>query len=172
MPFAVLLVGAILVVVAFNNTAGTLATELEGDIPGFFKWAAAIAAILGIGYVPGLRTPSRYLLGLVLLVILLVNYKGILAGFQNFLTSTPTTGGGGNTSPTQPYATSPTSNATPSASAIAGGSGTTVNAATTAATSFSTLGGLLKGGINFGSCLFGTGGAANPSTGSNMGLGN
>ena len=120
MPFAVLLVGAILVVVAFNNTAGNLATELEGDIPGYFKWAAAIAAILGLGYIPGMREPSRWLLGLVLLVVLLVNYQSIIAGFKNFLTSTPTTGGGGNTSPTQPYATAPTSNAVPSASAIAG----------------------------------------------------
>ena len=181
MPFAVLLVGAILVVVAFNNTAGTLATELEGDIPGFFKWAAAIAAILGIGYVPGLRTPSRYLLGLVLLVILLVNYKGILAGFQNFLTSTPTTGGGGNTSPTQPYATAPTSNAAPSASAIAGTGGTTSSGipgvpgltANPFAGLPTSLGQFFKlPGLNFGSPIFGTGGAANPSTGSSMGLGN
>ena len=73
MPFAILLIGAILVVTAFNNSFGTLASELESDIPPYFKWAAAIAAILGLGYIPGLRTPSRYLLGLVLLVILLTN---------------------------------------------------------------------------------------------------
>jgi hypothetical protein len=170
MPFAVLLVGAILVVVAFNNTAGTLATQLEGDIPGYFKWAAAIAAILGLGYIPGLRTPSRYLLGLVLFVVLLVNYTNIINGFKTFLTTTPTTGGGGNPNPTTPYATNPTSNAAPSASAIAGtGGGST---ATPNILGGSVMGGLLSGGINLGSKLFGSGGAANPSTGANLGLGN
>jgi hypothetical protein len=174
MPFAILILGAILVITAFNNSFGTLASELEGDIPGYFKWAAAIAAILGIGYVPGLRTPSRYLLGLVLLVVLLKNYSGIFSGFKSFLTSSgAATSGAGAANPTAGYVAAPTSNATPTAQQIAGGgSGTTVNAATAAATSFNTLGGLLKGGINFGSSIFGKGGAANPSTGSNMGLGN
>jgi hypothetical protein len=177
MPFAILIVGAILVVTAFNNSFGTLATQLEGDIPGYFKWAAAIAAILGIGYVPGLRTPSRYLLGLVLLVVLLKNYQQIFSGFQTFLTSSgAATGGAGAANPTAAYVAAPTSNATPSAASIGGGSGSTATAststATTAATSFNVLGGLLKGGINFGSSIFGTGGAANPSTGANLGLGN
>jgi len=48
MPFAILIIGAILVITAFNNSFGTLATQLEGDIPGYFKWAAAIAAILDV----------------------------------------------------------------------------------------------------------------------------
>jgi len=131
MPFAILIIGAILVVVAFNNTAGQLATELETDIPGYFKWAAAIAAILGLGYIPGLRVPSRWLLGLVLLVILLKNYSQIIAGFQSFLTTTPSTAAAGNASPTQAYAINPTSNAVPSASAIAGTGGTTGTTPTT-----------------------------------------
>lgn len=84
MPFALILIGAVIVVVAFNGTQAGLASELENDIPGFFKWAAAIAAILGLGFVPGLRTPSRWLLALVALVILLTNYQRIIAGFQNF----------------------------------------------------------------------------------------
>jgi hypothetical protein len=166
MPFAVLLIGAILVIVAFNNSAPALVSQLEGDIPGYFKWAAAIAAILGIGYIPGLRTPTRYLLALVLLVILLKNYTKIYAGFQSFLTGsgTPSGTGAGTPNPTASY----TSTYAPGAAAP----GPTVSPATTAATSFSTLGGLLRGGINFGSSLFGTGGAANPSTGANTGLGN
>src|SRR5262245_5782177 len=57
MPVALILIGGILIVVAFQNTMGQLARELEADIPGFFVWVVAIAAILGLGYVPGLKTP-------------------------------------------------------------------------------------------------------------------
>jgi len=105
MPFAILIVGAILVIVAFNNSAPALVSELEADIPPYFKWATAIAAILGLGYIPGLRTPSRYLLGLVLLVVLLKNYTGIIAGFQTFLTGsgTPSGVGAGNPNPSSSY---------------------------------------------------------------------
>jgi hypothetical protein len=122
MPFAVLLIGVILVVVAFNNSMGALASELEADIPAYFKWAAAIAAILGLGYIPGLRTPSRYLLGLVLLVVLLVNYQQIIAGFKNFLTGSgaPTGVGAGTASPSTAYATNPATTSPPTAAQITG----------------------------------------------------
>jgi hypothetical protein len=158
MPFAVLLIGAILIIVAFNNSASALASQLEGDVPGYFKWAAAIAAILGIGYLPGMRTPSRYLLGLVLLVVLLKNYTTIYSGFQTFLTSGGATTGAGAAQPTPTASyTSTYAPAAATPSNILGGS---------------VMGGLLSGGINLGSKLFGTGGAANPSTGANLGLGN
>jgi hypothetical protein len=128
MPFVILLIGAILIITAFNNSFSALATQLESDIPAYFKWAAAIVAILGIGYIPGLRTPSRYLLGLVLLVILLTNYQQILSGLQTFFTSggTATAGVGAST-------------ATPSASytatyAPAAASGTTTQGTTSAGT--------------------------------------
>ena len=84
MPFIAIIIGAILIVAAFQGTQGTLATALEQDIPGFFKWAIAIAVILGLGYIPGLRTPTRWLLGLVVLVIVLKNYQNIFNGFKNF----------------------------------------------------------------------------------------
>ena len=84
MPLGLILIGAILIVVAFQNTMGQLATELQADLPGFFVWLLAIAAILGLGYVPGMKVPSRWLLGLVALVILLTNYKKIFEGFTTF----------------------------------------------------------------------------------------
>lgn len=87
MPFAALLIGAILIVVAFNNSFGALATELETDIPAYFKWAIAIVAILALGYIPGMRTPSRWLLGLVALVIILVDWPKIQSGFSSFASS-------------------------------------------------------------------------------------
>jgi hypothetical protein len=84
LPFIAIIIGGILIVVAFMGTQTTLAQNLEKDVPGFFKWAIAIAVILGLGYVPGLRTPSRWLIGLVALVVVLTQGKGIFAGFQKF----------------------------------------------------------------------------------------
>lgn len=83
MPVALIVLGAILIVVAFNNTHGQLAIGLRQDVPEFFVWGLAIVAILGLGYVPALKTPSRWLLGLVVLVIVLVNYKSFLDGIKN-----------------------------------------------------------------------------------------
>lgn len=129
MPFVVLLVGAILIVTAFNNSFGTLASELESDIPGFFKWGAAIAAIVGLGYVPGLRTPSRWLLGLVLLVILLTNYNQVISGFQSFLTSGgQAAGGAGAADPSAAYATNPTGTASAPTQAEIAGDGSSASA--------------------------------------------
>jgi hypothetical protein len=136
MPFAILLIGALLVVVAFNNSMSALASELEADVPGYFKWAAAIAAIVGLGYIPGFRTPSRYLLGLVLLVILLSNNSQIIAGFQSFFASSGTASsvGAGAANPSTAYATNPTTTSAPTAAQIAGsGSGSTATASTTGA---------------------------------------
>jgi hypothetical protein len=120
MPFAALLIGALLIIVAFNNSFPALVSELETDIPGYFKWAAAIAAIVGLGYIPGLRTPSRYLLGLVLLVILLTNYSQIYAGFTSFA-SAPGSGSGTGAAQPAPAASYIAANAP----AAASGTGTT-----------------------------------------------
>lgn len=84
MPFIALLIGAILIIVAFQGTHTQLAAELEKDIPGFFKWLIAIVIVLGLGYIPGFERPSRWLLGLVALVIVLTQYQAIINGFKNF----------------------------------------------------------------------------------------
>jgi hypothetical protein len=162
MPFVVLIVGAILIIAAFNNTYSKLAAELETDVPGFFKWAAAIAAIVALGYVPGLRVPTRWLLALVMLVLLLKNYSQIYAGFTSFAQSNPAPTGAAVPTPTAGFIANPATTSPPTVGS--GGTGPIVGG--------SVMGGLLSGGINLGSKLFGTGGAANPSTGSNLGLGN
>jgi hypothetical protein len=127
MPFAALLIGAILIVVAFNNSFGQLASELETDIPGYFKWAAAIAAILALGYIPGLKTPSRYLLGLVALVVVLTNWSQIQSGLTSFASSGGTASGtgAGAANPSAAYVANPATTATPTATQVAGGAGTT-----------------------------------------------
>lgn len=107
MPFILLLVAAIFIVSAFNNTQATLATALEQDVPPYIKWAAALAAVGALGYIPGMRTISRYLLALVLVVIFLRNYQAILAGF---------TAAAGGSQPLQ-------SQATPAAQYVSSGGG-------------------------------------------------
>jgi predicted membrane protein len=92
MPFVAILVGVILIMVAINNTYRDMAKELETDIPGYFVWGIAIAALVGLGFVPGLKTPSRWLLGLIVLTVALTQYKTIIAGFQQFAGSGGQTG--------------------------------------------------------------------------------
>jgi hypothetical protein len=150
MPIALILIGAILVIVAFNNTMGDLARALQADIPGFFIWAAAIAVILGLGYVPGLKTPSRWLLVLVGLVILLTNYQKIFTGLTTFATT-----GGGSTgagtppaNPASTFASSPTG-PQPTAAQVSGdnaAAGAAGGAATGSAIG-SAIGGLTGGGL-------------------------
>lgn len=82
MPLILLLIAAVFIVSAFQNTQADLAAALEQDGPGYLKWAAALAAVGALGWVPGMQKPSRYLLALVLLVIFLRNYQAILQGFQ------------------------------------------------------------------------------------------
>lgn len=123
MPFVIILAGALVVIAAFNNAQADLGKAIEQDLPGFFKWGAAIAAILALGYVPGLRTPSRWLLALVLLVLFLTNYQGILAGLKDFAGSgSASVGGGGVPTPASTFAATPDAGSAPTAAQVAGSS--------------------------------------------------
>ena len=132
MPFAAILIGAIIVIAAINNSHGALAQELETDIPGYFKWAVAIAAILSLGFAPGMKVPSRWLLALVLVVLVLTNYQNILAGFTGFASSNVTAGGGGAAQPAAGYVSNPQS--TPTQSEISGSSSSAQTSVASAAT--------------------------------------
>ena len=83
MPIVILLVGAILLVAAWKNTLGAVGSALAADVPPFGRQFAAIGLVGALGIVPGMRLPSRYLLGLVMLVIVLTQYKSVLAGLRN-----------------------------------------------------------------------------------------
>jgi hypothetical protein len=87
-PFVLAIVGAILVIAAIRNTHGDLATALETDVPPYMVWAAALFGVGAIGWIPGMRGISRMLLALVVLVLVLANYKEILGGFTS-LASAP-----------------------------------------------------------------------------------
>ena|SRR5271165_666592 len=81
MVLALLLVGILLVTAGVRGTAGSLSTQFGSDMTGtdgFIVWLGALLVIGLIGYVPGFQRPSRYLLALVLVVILLAN-NGVFA---------------------------------------------------------------------------------------------
>ena len=82
MPLVLIFIGAILMVSAFRNTQGSLASALMQDVPAYLTWAAAIVAVGAIGFIPKLQPVSRALLALVLTVIVLRNYQAAIAGFQ------------------------------------------------------------------------------------------
>lgn len=76
MPFALIIIGAILAVSAFRNTYSDLGKLVVGDLTGsnsFLVWIGAIGIIGAIGYVPQLQSPSRALLALILLAMFLAN---------------------------------------------------------------------------------------------------
>lgn len=83
MLFAALIIGVVLIVAAIRNSQAALFSALATDVPEYVIWAAAIVAVGAIGYVPGLKPVSRGLLALVILVVILNNYKAILAGFES-----------------------------------------------------------------------------------------
>lgn len=103
MAAVLLLIGLILIIAAVRGTHGTLFGALGQDVPAFFVWGAAIVAVASLGFVPGLRTISRGLLALILVVIVTRNYQAILSGFQNAgiaasATPSPAPGGSQQTS--------------------------------------------------------------------------
>jgi hypothetical protein len=106
MIFIALLIGAVLIVAAVRNSQGALATALVTDVPGYVVWGAAIFAVGAVGWIPGLKPVSRGLLALVLVVIVLNNYKAVLSGFQSAITTsegqTPNANSGGSSSATSP----------------------------------------------------------------------
>jgi hypothetical protein len=83
-PFVLAAVSAVLILSAIRDTQGQLASLLVHDFTGsgsFLMWLAAIVAVGLLGYSPSLKTPSRLLLALIVLGILLSN-QGVFAKLQ------------------------------------------------------------------------------------------
>lgn len=91
---AIFTIGLLLIVSAVKNTQHELGQQLQTDMlgqDGFMAWAGAILAIGAIGYVPGLRLTSRYLLAL-LAVVLIVRNGAVFAAAQTAITNASTAG--------------------------------------------------------------------------------
>lgn len=103
------IVGVVLLVAAWRNTAGDLGTALGTDVPPFLVWAGALIAVGSLGYVPGMKQISRGLLALVLIVLVLTNYQALFKGLSQV-----TAAGGGTAAidPATAYALNPNANTT------------------------------------------------------------
>jgi hypothetical protein len=100
MPLGFLILGAIVLVTALRNTHKQLGTMLAADFSGtgsFIYWIAALAIVGGLGYVPSFQAPSRALIVLLLVVLLLSN-RGFFTQFSSALSTAqplaPTATGG------------------------------------------------------------------------------
>ena len=74
MPFALLIIGAVLLVAAVKGTTDSLFSLVVKDFTGpqnFIYWMVAILLIGSLGYIPKLKPVSVSLLGLVVLVLFL-----------------------------------------------------------------------------------------------------
>lgn len=91
MTFFALIIGIALIVAAMRNSQDALFSAIGTDVPNFIVWAAAIFALGAIGFVPGLKPVSRALLALVITVLIVTNYKKIIAGFENLWQHPPKT---------------------------------------------------------------------------------
>jgi hypothetical protein len=135
MPFILIIIGSLLLISAVRNTYGDLATALEADLPPYAKWALAIVGTGSLGYIPGMREISRWLLALVIVVIVLKNYQAILTGFTS-LESLPAA----STAAATPAATVTASSGSPVTSAEITGTSTTAIAANNVAGSINAAG--------------------------------
>lgn len=78
MPFVFLIAGAVLIIAGVRGAAQDLTGLLVGDLTGphnFFYWVIAILAIGALGYVQDLRTFSRGLMSLILIVLVITESK-------------------------------------------------------------------------------------------------
>ena len=83
MPLFLLFVAAVLLVATWNNRQGDLFAALAHDVPGYASWMSALATVGALGFIPGMKIPSRMLLALILLVLFMGNYSRALAGIQH-----------------------------------------------------------------------------------------
>lgn len=117
MPFALILIGVILLVAGIRNTYGMTTANggkgllglVEGDFQaGFIPWIVAIGLIGALGYVPKLRPLSIAFMTLLLLV-LVISHNGVFAQLQQFVTGGAAAGAGtgSTTLPNNPVVVTP-----------------------------------------------------------------
>lgn len=93
MPVLFITVGLVMFISSLRGTQNDLITLVKSDFSGhnnFIYFVAALFIIGSLGYIPMLKTASRYLLGLVIIVIILKN-GGVWNQFVNALNGANTT---------------------------------------------------------------------------------
>jgi len=80
MPFALIIIGIVLLVSSVRNTQDDLYTLVKGDFTGqnnYLYWMVSILIIGALGYVEALKPISRAFLAL-LIVVLFLSHGGVL----------------------------------------------------------------------------------------------
>jgi hypothetical protein len=117
MILALLLIGLLLIATSLQDTQHELAQRLQTDIlgpQGFLLWAVAIGMLSCIGLIPGLQRPTRYMMALLLIVVLLRN-NGVFGQAESALKSASAAG------PAPAIAAMPAAQSGGTASAVAAG---------------------------------------------------
>lgn len=97
MPLALVTIGIVFVVVAYNGTFTDLFAQLEQDLTGqFLYWLFAVIIVGMIGYIPGWEKPSRMFLALIILGLILAN-GGVFQKVTQALQSGPQPDANGQT---------------------------------------------------------------------------
>lgn len=87
MPLLLIGAGIILIITGLKGNPGALWTQLGNDFSGpnnFLYWILAIVILGGLGYIDALKSLSRLFLVL-LLVVLLLDNKGVFSQLKTFL---------------------------------------------------------------------------------------
>lgn len=93
MPFALIIIGTVLLVSSVRNTQGDLYTLVKGDFTGqnnYLYWMVSILVIGAVGYIPTLKPLSRMFLALVIIVLFL-SHGGVFQQLNAQLFSAPST---------------------------------------------------------------------------------
>lgn len=94
MPFALLIIGIVLITSAVRNTSDQLFALIKGDFSGdhnFLYWMVLILILGALGYIDALRPLSRIFMVLVIVVLFLSN-GGFFQKFNQQLFGTSITG--------------------------------------------------------------------------------
>ncbi len=86
MPLLFFIVGATLLVSTVRGSQNVLFQLLAADVPAVTEQVGAIVLIGMLGYLPGMQTPARALLALVIIVVLL-DEQGAWAAIQQTLSA-------------------------------------------------------------------------------------
>ena len=93
MPFALAIIGIVLLVAGVRNKQDDLFSLLKGDFTGpnnFIFWMLSILAIGALGYIPKLKPLSTAFLALVIVVLFLRKGTGFFAQATQVLQGTTT----------------------------------------------------------------------------------
>ena len=132
MIVGLLVLGAMLIASGLKGTEHKLGQQIVNDMlgtDGFIGWIAAFGAIGAIGYIPKMEQPSRYMIALLLVVIVLRN-GGVFQQFQSALQTAAANG--------------PAASAPAPVTALDGGSSGSSSSGTTAGGVLGAVGGVAK----------------------------